>query len=165
MTSQREVSRPRLEHPYHADIDAERRGWYELVALVRSLTPDECLVPGYYSDPDWTVRDVVAHLGTWLAQAEIQFERITAGTYGGNDIDIDGLNASMLDAMHGQPWEIAWVQANSARSRMLDEWWHVREPSDDAAWWIRKTGGEHYLEHLERLREWTAELIGARPPE
>ena len=70
-----------MPRPYAADIESERTHWYEIAALVRRLTPDECLVPGYYSDPDWTVRDVVAHLGTWLAEAQVQFERIRAGTY------------------------------------------------------------------------------------
>ena len=55
-----------------------------------SLTPEECLEPGYYRDPDWTVRDVVAHVGTWLAEAEVQLEQIRAGTYEGHDVDIDG---------------------------------------------------------------------------
>ena len=45
--------------PYLADLEAEEHGWYELVGLVRSLTPAERLEPGYYHDPDWTVRDVV----------------------------------------------------------------------------------------------------------
>jgi hypothetical protein len=149
-------------HPYAADIESERRGWQEIVALVRSLTADECLVPGYYSDPDWTVRDVVAHLGTWLAHAEIQFQRMTAGTYAGHDIDVDATNAMFLEAMGGQPWEIAWVQANSARTRMIDEWWDLVEPNEEAAWWIRKTASEHYAEHLDRLREWVAELVDRR---
>ena len=60
-------------HLYAAEVEAERRGWYEVLALVRSLTPHECVEPGYYRDPDWTVRDVVAHLGTWLAEAQVQF--------------------------------------------------------------------------------------------
>jgi hypothetical protein len=51
-------------HPYAAELEAELRGWYEVANLVRSLTPGECLEPGYQRDPDWTVRDVVAHLGT-----------------------------------------------------------------------------------------------------
>ena len=152
-------------HPYADAIDAERHGWYAMVELVRPLTPEECVVPGYQRDPDWTVRDVVAHVGTWLAEAEMQFERISAGTYEGHDVDIDGLNAALLAAMEGQPWEVAWVQANAARSRMVEEWWKLREQSDEAAWWIRKAGGEHYAEHLARLREWTAELIGRRVPE
>lgn len=148
--------------PFAAEIEAERRGWYELVDLVRALTPAECLEPGYYRDPDWTVRDVVAHLGTWLAEAEVQFERITAGTYEGHDIDVDGLNAALLAAMQGQPWDVAWVQANAARSRMIAEWRRLPERTEEAAWWIRKSGSDHYAEHLDRLREWVAALVERR---
>jgi hypothetical protein len=149
---------PPTGHPYAAAIEVERLGWYELSGLVRSLSPDECLEPGYYRDPDWTVRDVVAHLGTWLAEAQVQLQRISAGTYEGHDIDIDGLNAELLAAMQGQPWEIAWTQANAARFRMIQEWYSMTLPSDEAAWWISKAGGHHYGEHLPRLREWVAEL-------
>lgn len=144
------------------DIERERRGWYELVGLVRSLTPEECLEPGYYRNPDWTVRDVVAHVGTWLAEAQVQFERLAVGTYEGHDIDIDALNAGFLAAMADQPWDVAWVQANAARTMMLETWHELREPTDEAAWWINKSGGEHLAEHLERLRGWVAELIARR---
>ena len=156
------VPAERIDHPYLAEIESERQGWYEIVDLVRSLTPEEYLEPGYQRDPDWTVRDVVAHVGTWLAEAQVQFERISAGTYEGHDIDIDALNAAMLAAMADQPWEVAWIQANAGRTRMIEEWWQLREPTDEAAWWIRKTGSEHYVEHLGRLREWCAELVERR---
>jgi hypothetical protein len=149
-------------YPYLAEIEAERVGWYELIELVRSLTPDECLVPGYYVDPDWSVRDVVAHLGTWLAEAAGQFERMLAGTYEGHEVDIDGLNAVFLAAMQGQPWDVAWIQANAGRTRMLQTWAELREPTDEAAWWIRKSAVEHYEEHLGRLHEWVEELIDRR---
>ncbi len=154
----------RAAHPYAAEIEAEHRGWDELVGLVRSLTPEECLVPGYYSDPDWTVRDLVSHIGTWLAEAEIQFERISARTYEGHDVDIDALNAAFLEAMSGQPWNVAWVQANAGRSRMIEEWFALDEPTDEAAWWIRKSASEHLHEHLPRLREWVADLVERRSP-
>lgn len=153
---------PPVEHPYRAEIDAERAGWYEVVDLVRSLTPEECLTPGYYRDPDWTVRDVAAHLGAWLAEAEVQFERMTGGTYEGHEIDIDGLNATFHTALSDQPWEVAWIQATSGRTRMIQTWEELREPTDEAAWWIRKSGVEHYAEHVGRLREWVAELIRRR---
>jgi hypothetical protein len=156
------VAAPPGDHPYLAEIDAERTGWYALTDLVRRLTPDECVVPGYYRDPDWSVRDVVAHVGTWLAEAQIQFERIGAGTYEGHDIDIDAVNSALLDAMRGQPWDVAWTQANAARIRMIQEWSKLRAPSDEAAWWIRKAGSEHYAEHLGRLSEWVDELMGRR---
>jgi Mycothiol maleylpyruvate isomerase N-terminal domain len=151
-----------LGRPYETDLEAERTGWYEIADLVRSLTPDECLVPGYYRQPEWTVRDLVAHLGTWLAEAEVQFERISAGTYEGHDIDVDALNAIFLAAMAGQPWQVAWVQANAGRARMIEEWSRLRSPTDEAAWWIRKSGSDHYAEHLDRLRAWCTELIANR---
>jgi len=153
---------PPAGHPYASEIEAERRDWYEIAELVRSLTPRECLIPGYYRNPDWTVRDVVGHLGTWLAQAQTQFERITAGTYEGHDVDIDGLNERFLAALADQPWDVAWLEATTGRTRMLDEWYRLREPSDEAAWWVRKAGCDHYDGHLPRLREWVAELIARR---
>ena len=156
---------PPRDHPYAREIEAERLGWHEVAALVRSLTPVECLQPGYYRDPDWTVRDVVAHLGTWLAEAQAQFERISAGTYEGHAVDIDALNAAFLAAMAGQPWEVAWVQANSARTRMMQEWYRLERPTEEAAWWIRKSAADHYGEHLSRLREWVPELIERRASE
>jgi predicted GNAT family acetyltransferase len=149
-------------HPYAAEIEAERAGWYELAELVRSLTAEECLVPGYYRDPDWSVRDVVAHLGTWLAEAAVQFERTSAGTYEDRTPDIDALNAEFLEAMRDQPWDVVWVQANAGRTTMVQEWFSLREPTDAATWWIRKSAVEHYGEHLGRLREWVDELIARR---
>jgi len=149
-------------HTYAVEISAERDGWAELLGLVRSLTPDEWVVPGYYSDPDWTVRDLVAHIGTWLAEAQVQFAQITAGTYAGHDVDVDALNATLLAAMEGQPWEVAYVQASAGRTVMLDEWYRLSDPTDEAAWWIRKSASQHFEEHLPRLREWVAELQARR---
>jgi hypothetical protein len=150
------------DHPYLAELDAERHGWYELAELVRTLTPDECLVPGYYRDPDWTVRDVVAHLGTWLAEAQTQFLRMGGGTYEGHDLDIDALNEVFAAAMRDQPWEVVWTQANAARSMLVQDWHGLKQPTDEAAWWIRKSGVDHYAEHLGRLHEWVAELVHRR---
>jgi hypothetical protein len=144
------------------EIDAERTGWRELVELVRRLTPAECLEPGYYRDPDWTVRDVVAHVGTWLAQAEVQLERMVGGTYEGHNLDIDAVNAQMLEAVRDQPMEVAWTLANAARTRMLQDWYPLRDRNDEAVWWVNKAGGVHYGEHLPRLREWVAELVARR---
>ena len=158
------ATRGQRRHPYAAEMEAEVRDWYEIAALVRSLTPDECLEPGYQRDPDWTVRDVVAHLGTWLAEAEVQFERIGAGTYEGHAVDVDALNAAFLAAMADQPWDVAWIQAVAGRTRMVHEWALLPRPTEEAAWWIRKSGVDHYAEHLGRLREWVAELIARRSP-
>ena len=85
------------------------RGRCRAARLVRIRRPGASIdargvpVPGYYRDPDWSVRDVVAHVGTWLAEGAAQFERISAGTYEGHGLDIDALNADFLEAMSGQP--------------------------------------------------------------
>jgi Mycothiol maleylpyruvate isomerase N-terminal domain len=148
--------------PHETAFDAERTRWYEMAEVVRSLTPDECLVPGYYRDPDWTVRDLVAHVGTWLAEAESQFERMRAGSYDGHEIDVDALNAELLEAMAGQPWDVTWVQANAGRTRMIEEWRSLEAPSDESAWWIDKAAAAHYADHMDRLRAWATELIERR---
>jgi hypothetical protein len=157
---------PRPDHPYLREIQAEIAGWIELEDLISSLTPEECLEPGYQREPDWSVRDVVAHIGTWLAEAETQLERINAGTYEGHEIDIDAMNATFIAAMSDQPWAVAWIQASAGRTMMIRTWYELSEPTAEAAWWIRKSGGDHYAEHLGRLREWTAELVRRRaePP-
>jgi hypothetical protein len=156
------IDDPHADHPYLADLEAERLGWYRLVDLVRSLEPEECLVPGYYEDPAWTVRDMVGHVGTWLAEAGVQFEQLHAGTYAGHDVDIDALNATFLEAMRDQPWEVAWTQANAGRTRMRQAWTALQEPSEEAAWWIRKSAVDHYDEHLPRLEAWVSELWSRR---
>lgn len=143
---------------WRAEVDAERSGWYELGSLVRSLTVEECLTPGYYSDPEWSVRDLVAHVGAWLAEAEVQLERMRGGTYQGHDVDIDALNAQFLEATHDMPWDMAWTQANAARTLMIQDWFSLPKRDDEAAWWVNKSGGEHYGEHVPRLRDWVAEL-------
>jgi hypothetical protein len=149
--------------PYAADLDAEERGWYDIAELVRDCRPEERLIPGYYRDPDWSLRDLIGHLGTWLAEAATQFERILAGTYEGHDIDIDAMNAVFLAAMQGQPWDVVWSQANAGRTRMRQAWARLPEPSDEAAWWIRKSAVEHYAIHRVRLAEWVDELATRRP--
>ena len=45
---------------------------------------------------------------------------------------------------------------------MLRAWGTLPEHSTAAVRWISKAGPEHYAEHLDRLREWTAELIARR---
>jgi hypothetical protein len=145
-------------HPFDAEIAAERMGWYELLELVRSLDPTEVVRPGYYRDPDWSVSDLVAHLGTWLAKAGVLLEQIGAGTYQPQDLDIDALNAEFLAAMRGQPWDVILTQARASRYRMLKVWYSLPVRTDAAAWWVAKAGADHYREHLGRLREWVSEL-------
>jgi hypothetical protein len=146
------------DHPYLAEIDLERELWTELTGLCRSLEPEERLQPGYYREPDWTVKDMVAHVGTWLAEAEIQLFRIDAGTYVEEPLDVDALNEQFLDALRDQSWDVCWNQLLAARAMMLGAWTRLSVRTEAADRWVRKSGAEPYDEHLPRLREWVAEL-------
>ena len=45
---------------------------------------------------------------------------------------------------------------------MLESWSQLTTPTEEAAWWIRKSGGDHYAEHADRLQAWADELDARR---
>ena len=135
----------------------EDRLWGELHGLVDSLPRDKVEEPGYFRE-GWSAKDLVAHIGGWLAQAGVVLERVRFGTYRPEEIDIDAINAATYAAMHEVPFNDVRAQAVAARNQMLRAWRSLPERSDEADRWIRKSGPEHYQEHLPRLREWVAEV-------
>lgn len=152
-----------LDAPYAAEIDLERERWTEIETICRSLSSDERERHGYFDDDGgWSIKDMVGHLGAWMAQAEIHLLRIEAGTEDHGPEDIDALNAQFLAALHDQAWATVWTQAISARAQMLRVWVRLPARSSDADAWVRKAGAEHHLEHLPRLREWVEEMRATR---
>ncbi len=136
---------------------AEDAGWGELHALMDSLSPEDAERPGYYPE-GWSAKDVLAHVGSWLAETTVILERIRAGTYRPEEIDVDAMNDQFLEALKDVPLQTVRAQAWSARTRMLQAWGALGDLPDEARFWIRKAGAEHYDEHLPRLREWVEEL-------
>ena len=136
---------------------AEDEGWHELHALIDSVPPDAVEQPGYFEE-GWSVKDLLAHIGAWLAQAGVALEQIGSGTYRADDIDVDALNGRYLETLRALPFEVVRAQADASRTRMLIASAAVGDDNDDAAFWVRKAGPGHYAEHLPRLREWVAEL-------
>jgi hypothetical protein len=140
---------------------AEDRGWEELHSLTESLTPEQAERPGYYPE-GWSVKDVLAHVGSWLAEAGVILQRIRAGTFRPEEIDVDAMNQQFLESMGDVPLRTVRAQAAAARNRMLQEWSALPELTPEARFWIKKSGAEHYQEHLPRLREWVRELRSNR---
>ncbi len=135
----------------------EDRAWNELHLLVDSLPVDKVDQPGYFQE-GWSAKDLIAHIGSWLAEAGVVLERIRVGTYQTEEIDIDAMNQAFYDAMHDVPFAVVRAQGVAARNRMLRAWRSLPEDSSEADSWIRKAGPDHYAEHLPRLREWASEL-------
>ncbi|HEY8439614.1 MAG TPA: hypothetical protein VIK65_13470 [Candidatus Limnocylindrales bacterium] len=149
-----------VDHPYAAAIDRERERFAELHDLIDALEPDEREQPGYFVDDAWSVKDLVAHLGSWMAEAETQLLRIEGGTYVDEPLDIDAMNAEFLAALRDQTWATCWNQCLAARAMMLSVWMRLPERTAAADRWVRKAGADHLDEHVPRLREWVAELHG-----
>lgn len=138
-------------------FEEEDRAWNELHRLVDSLPEDRVAEPGYFQE-GWSANDLVAHIGSWLAEAGAVLEQIRFGTYHPEEIDIDAMNQAFYDAMHDVPFAVVRAQGVAARNRMLRAWRSLPDGSPDADTWIRKAGPDHYAEHLPRLREWVNEL-------
>jgi hypothetical protein len=157
---------PSVPQDYLAEVDLEYARWSEITALIHMLSADERLAPGYFRDPAWSVKDLVAHLAAWLEEAATQLTNIAARSYEPHDVDIDARNADVLAATREESYETLWTHATGARADMLEHWFAQRVPTEAANWWVRKAGAEHYGEHLPRLREWVGQLVEARtrPP-
>ena len=157
------LRRPRDPDPrMAAEVDLEASRWAEITALVELLTRDERRAPGYFLEPNWSVKDLIAHLGWWHAEARSELLKIASRTYESHDFDVDRRNAETLAAHKREPWDHVWSQATAARVWMLEAWFALGGRSTAANRWVRKAGAEHYGEHLDRLRAWTGELIDLR---
>jgi hypothetical protein len=141
----------------HRLMDEEDRQWTELHRLVDSLPEKDVATPGYFEE-GWSAKDLVAHLGSWLAEAGIVLERIRFGTYRPEELDIDSMNQQFYGAMKDVPFRTVQAQASAARNRMLRAWYSLGGSAPEADRWISKAGPEHYAEHLPRLHQWVAEL-------
>jgi hypothetical protein len=145
-----------MTDPKRERIEAEDRGWADLRTLVDPLTPEKLTRDGYYEG--WSVKDLLAHLGCWMADAATVLEQIRLDSFRGWDGDVEELNARWYEIWRGQDLRMVWVELHSARGRMLEEWDRLPEVTKKADEWFRESGEDHYAEHLPRLRDWAAEL-------
>lgn len=137
----------------------EAQLWEELHELIDALPAERASEPGYF-DEGWSAKDLVGHIGSWLAEAGAVLEQIRFGTYRAEEIDVDAMNATFLAALRDTTLPDVRSQAIAARERMLRAWGALPEASTEADRWIDKTGPAHYAEHLPRLRAWVEEVSG-----
>ena len=111
---------------------------------------------GYH--PGWSVKDMVAHIGSWQAYAVQMFQRIRVGTYESERLDVDAMNAQFVEAWRDQPVWAAKAECFASRTRFVQEFALLPELTPEAEEWFLESGTVHYREHLPRLREWADEL-------
>ena len=135
----------------------EDAGWIELWGLLESLPQERMDIPGYFPE-GWSVKDLMAHLGCWQAEAVQVLEQIRFGTFERPALDVDETNERFREATADLPLRVVWAELSASRTRMLQEWSLLPEVTPDAEEWFFESGPNHYAEHLPRLREWVGEL-------
>ena len=139
-------------------VEADDRGWAELHRLLRTLTQEQIARVGYHED--WSVKDMLAHLGSWFAEAATQLEQMRMGTFRDEKVDVESLNHVWYEAWRDKDLPIVMAELHAGRARMLEEWGRLPQIDGHADEWFRESGPEHYDDHLPRLREWVSELRG-----
>ena len=136
----------------------EDAAWAELHELLEPLSPEEKELDGYY--PGWSVKDLMAHYGDWMAEAATMLERKRLGTYTGWDGDTDALNQRWYEAWRDADLRTVTAHLHASRARMLEEWGRLPldRVDDDAQEWFMDSSAGHNEDHIPRLREWIAEL-------
>ncbi len=141
-------------------VDAEEAGWVELMDLVSSVAHEQLDEPGYTED-GWSVKDLIAHIGAWHAEAANVLEQMRHGTYERKRWDVDALNRQFHQANKNLTASAVMAECAASRYRMLVEWNALSEITPEAEEWFRESGPGHYAEHVPRLREWVRS-VGSR---
>lgn len=139
-------------------LEKDDRGWADFRELIDGLTPEETDETGYYED--WSVKDLIAHVASWFAEAAMMLEQMRMGTYSIERIDVDGLNRQWFETWRDKDLSTVKTELMAARAHMLEQWDRLPDADDEARRWFYESTAEHYDEHLPRLRKWVAELGG-----
>ena len=130
-------------------VAAEDERWAELCAILAELPQDRM---DEAITPDWSVKDLLAHVGCWMAEAAHVLERMRLGTWKRRRLDIDAMNAQFYEAFREADLKTVRTELESSRIRMLQEWQAIPEITEHAEEWFRESGPAHLDEHLPDLR-------------
>ena len=131
----------------------EDSAWSDLWGVLEGIDLARAEEPGFTEE--WSVKDLIAHLGCWQAEAVQMFEQMRNETYIHRTLDLDAMNERFVEACRELPPAVVRGDLRSARSRMLQEWNLLEAITQEAEEWFVECGAEHYREHLPQLREWT----------
>jgi hypothetical protein len=130
-------------------LRAEDQGWGRLDALLGEIPDDRMTEPGLTED--WTVKDLLGHLAYWMAEAAHVFERQHYNTYEKSSLDVDAINEDVYQAMKDLELPTVRTELESARVRMLQEFWALPDLTPEAEEWFVDSGAGHMDEHLPDL--------------
>jgi hypothetical protein len=138
----------------------EQAGWRALHDTFGSLSPERFEEPGMTPE-GWSAKDVMFHVGAWMAEAECQLTRMRMGTYRHEDFPrerIDAMNREWFEVSRTLDPDSVRAGFHAARVRMLQEWEQLGDVTPLAWEWFEESGPIHYAEHLRDLRTFVERL-------
>ena len=131
----------------------EQEGWERLHAVLGRI-PRERLDEAGVTDDGWSPKDVMFHIGAWLAEAARQLERIHEGTYVVEDDTVEERNEAWFAL--SKTLDISTVRAELESSRVMarEALSVLAEITPEARGWFEESAGLHYAEPVPDLVRW-----------
>jgi hypothetical protein len=134
-------------------IAEEERRWAELHVVLGRI-PKARLEEPSVTEEGWSPKDVMFHVGAWLALAARQLDRIREGTYAGDGVTPDERNRDWFAL--SRTLDVPTVRAELESSRLIarDALAALPEVTPEAREWFEESAPLHYAEHLPGLVRW-----------
>jgi hypothetical protein len=134
----------------------EEQGWQRLQTRLLSITPERFEEPTLTSE-GWSPKDVVFHVGAWLADCTRVLEQIRHGTFdraAEDALDIEQINAEGFAKSYTMDVLDVRVMCESARNEARVTFGTLLEVTPEAWEWFEESGPLHYAKHVEDLEAW-----------
>jgi Mycothiol maleylpyruvate isomerase N-terminal domain len=134
----------------------EEQAWQRFHALVESVPPERCEEPTVTPE-GWSLKDVMFHVGAWLADCARIMEQIRFSTFdraAEDALDIEALNAQGFAVSRTMDLRDVRVMCESARTEARLGFGSLPELTADAWEWFEESGPLHYAKHVEDLEAW-----------
>jgi hypothetical protein len=105
----------------------------------------------------WSPKDVMFHVGAWMADCGIQLERMRAGSFDPGEETreaIERRNTEWFELSRTMDPRDVRVEFAAARQRMVEEFGSMPEVTSDAWEWFEESGPLHYAKHVNDLEGW-----------
>src|SRR5207237_4295667 len=119
-------------------VAEESRGWGSLREALGRVARERLEEPTLTAG-GWSVKDVMFHIGAWCADAQVQLERIAAGTFEprvDTTSDIEAQNAEWFELSKTLDVKTCEAELASARTMMLWAWSRLPNVTADAWEWF-----------------------------
>jgi hypothetical protein len=131
----------------------EEEGWKRLHDVLCRIPEERLDQPGV-TDEGWSPKDVMFHVGAWLAEAARQLERIREGTYVVEEDLVEDRNQAWFALSRTLDVPTVVAQLGSSHQIALEALWSLPELTPEAREWFEESAGLHYAEHVPDLARW-----------